>query len=732
MKNKNIFALIILIVTSIVSLFIVLSNRNSVEVANNKVEFIIEYSELESLAYNSDYLEQEWLQMLKDMGLQSVALGEQTLLSYITEYGITYESYKTLVNKGDNIFLNIQELDNYGENTLILYIEDEEKADFIYKALSFYEDLNFTIIKDLNTNYIVIDQDKNDVLKEDTGEIYNSIGQKIGISKQYYGTEVLNVPIGFDEYKIHLIEDLGLSTILRPINYLPDPKGAWSLYLAEIDKYGLSNKMFFPFGSEVIGYGESDDVIDEVYNFIVENNMTFGLVETIEQRDHYELTGYEKLLPELSEDVYVRVFNTWPFISNRFQYLDKYEGPEEIANSYYRAITERNIRGIYLRAFNSEKIRIVTEPSEYEKMFKMLEERLEEHGYSYGLATTYEDISISTTMKIILTIQIVGFLIYLLNYLLLTVKLKYNLILLGVTSILVGVAYYIAPNASTSLSGLLGAITFSTLATTVFIKECLINTKRNGIIKGILYTIFCGFIAMAGGFYVGSIMSSTRYFLEFEYFRGVKLSLVLPILIVSFFTLIFYAKEIYSKKGNDFFKELYETTRSFLDANIKVKYVIALSTIGIIGLLYLARGSNNSNVQPLDIELMMRNFLENNLLARPRTKEFLISFPLMVFATFFAGNKLFYENKSETGIYIKYCYILFFAIIASVGLSSITNTFSHIRTPIYISIYRTLYGLGIGVVVGLFYILGFKIFIIICKKLLGLLNRIKGDILDNN
>ncbi len=732
MKNKNTIALIILIITSIISLFVVLNERNAVERANNQIEIMIEYTELDSLAINSEYTIEEWLYMFKDMGLQSIAIGEQTLLSYVTEEGITYENYNELINKGNDIFNDIEELKDYGENSLILYINDEEKTNFIDNALSFYEELNYVVINGDKTNYIVVDQDKNDVLTEETGELYNNIGQSTGTIKQYYGAEVLNVPVGFDSEKIELIENTGLTVILRPINYLLDSKGAWNLYLAEIEKYGISNKMFFPYGAEVIGYSETDDCIDEVYDFIVKNDMNFGLVETIEQRDHYELIGYDKLLSKLKEDRYIRIFNTWPFISNRFQYLDKYEGAEEIANSYYRAITERNIRGIYLRPFNSEKIRIVTDPVEYEKMFSMLEERLQEHGYSYGLATTYEDISISSTMKIVLTVQVVGFLIVLLNYLLLTVKLKYNLILLAISSVLITLAYYIAPNASTALSALMSAIIFSTLATTVFIKECLINTKQGSFIKGIIFTLICGFIAMTGGLYIGSLMSSTRYFLEFEYFRGVKISLVLPILIVSFFTLIFYAKEIYAQKGNGFFKELYETTRNFLDANIKVKYLIILGVVGMVGLLYLARGSNTSNVQPLDLELMMRNFLENNLLARPRTKEFLIVFPLMVFATYFAGNKFFYENKVESGLYIKYSYILIFAVIASVGLSSITNTFSHIRTPIYISIARTLYGLGLGVIIGLIYILGFKILILIFEKFIGLFNKFKGDILDNN
>ncbi len=729
-KNKNSIAFWILIFCSAISLFIVIGDRNRVERANDKIEMIMEYSEVKSLATNSDYSISEWLSEFKNMGLQTIALGEQTLSTYITEYGITYESYNDIINRGDKTFQDYKnELSDYSKNSLVLYIAEKKRAETIDYFLNFYKDLNYLTIYENGTNYIIIDQDKKDVLIQETGDIFNNIGQNIGADKVYYGTEVLNMPIGFDEESVKIIKNSGLSLMLRPSNYELDAKGALDVYTSEVEKYGLQNKMFFPYGSDLIGYAEENDYIDEIAKLIEENDMTFGLVETMEQRDNYELTGYEELLPQLSNNRYVRIFNTWPFISNRYKYLGKYEGAEEIANSYYRAITERNIRAIYLRTFSSDSIRMVTEPVEYEKMFKNLEQRLEKHGYSYGLATTYKEISISTPMKILLTIQVIAFLIILLNYLLLTVKLKYNLILLALSSVLVAISYYVAPNASTALSSFASAVVFSTFASTVFIKKCLIETKEGNILKSIIYTLICGLIAMVGGLYIGSLMSSTSYFLEFEYFRGVKLSLVSPILIIGFFTLVFYAKEVYAQKGNNFFAELSETTRKFLDVNIKVKYVLILGIVALLGLIYIMRGGNTS-VQPPDIELLMRNLLENSFLARPRTKEFLIAFPLMTFATYFAGNKLFYGNKTETGIYIKYSYILVFGIIATVGLSSITNTFSHIRTPLYISIVRTFVGLGLGIVFGLLYIVGFKILIIILTKFVSIINKFKGDILD--
>ncbi len=729
MKDKKIIAIILLVIISTISVLSVDIKRNAVERKNNTIEFIMEYSEVKQIANNSENNISKWLSDFKDMGVQSIAVGEQTLSSYMTEYGITYDSYLEIKNRGNDIFAKDEDLKDYGKESLVLYILEQDRAEFLSKSLNFYEDIEHKLILGEDTNYIVINQNENDVLLEETGDTFNQIGQDLGTTRVYYGTEVLNVPIGFDEYKVNLIKDANLEAILRPVNYDLDGLGAWNLYLSEIEKYGLSSKLLFPWGDQLIGYEENGGYIDLVYDYILDNDLNFAVVETIEQREHYELDGYDKLFGKLEKDKVVRVFNSWSFISNRFQYLNKYEGAEEIANSYYRAITERNIRAIYLRNFNSDNIRIVTDPVEYEKMFHNLEPRLEKHGYYLGNATTFEDYEVSTPMKVLLTIEVVAFLIVLLNYLLLPVKAKYNIILLCIGGLLVSAAYFVAPNASTTLSAFFAAITFSTLATTVYIKECLIDVKYNTIVKAGLFTIASGFIATLGGLYVGALMASTSYFLEFEYFRGVKLSVLLPTLFIGIFTIVFYVKEIYRQKGSGFFDELKTTTNDVLDLNIKVKYLIILGVIGILGLLYIARGSNTSEVQPLDIELLMRNFLENNLLARPRTKEFLIAFPLMTFATFFAGNKYFYQNKTDNAIYFKYGYVLFFALVASIGLSSITNTFSHIRTPIYISVFRTFYGLALGVVFGYIYIIGFKVLIVIWNKIVKVLKKFTGDFL---
>ena len=87
------------------------------------------------------------------------------------------------------------------------------------------------------------------------------------------------------------------------------------------------------------------------------------------------------------------------------------------------------------------------------------------------------------------------------------------------------------------------------------------------------------------------------------------------------------------------------------------------------------------------VEIILRNILENNLLARPRTKEFLAAFPCAMLAAYCAVRRL----PFWTGL---------FGLVSAIGLTSVCNTFMHIRTPLYLGFARTAYSLVLGLVVG--------------------------------
>ncbi|MBQ1302378.1 MAG: hypothetical protein IIY29_03410, partial [Firmicutes bacterium] len=99
------------------------------------------------------------------------------------------------------------------------------------------------------------------------------------------------------------------------------------------------------------------------------------------------------------------------------------------------------------------------------------------------------------------------------------------------------------------------------------------------------------------------------------------------------------------------------------------------------------------------MELLARNFLEEILYARPRTKEFLIAFPaVMLFVYSMVRNQ-------------KICAFIF-GLAGVIGFTSVINTFMHIRTPMELGFSRTAYSIVFGVVLGVLYVV---VFDVICR-----------------
>ncbi len=85
--------------------------------------------------------------------------------------------------------------------------------------------------------------------------------------------------------------------------------------------------------------------------------------------------------------------------------------------------------------------------------------------------------------------------------------------------------------------------------------------------------------------------------------------------------------------------------------------------------------------------MIFRNFLEVKLIARPRNKEFLMAFPGIVLMVYLVCKK--------------YKWSVFpLALTSLIGFTSVVNTFCHLRTPLYLSFIRTIYGGIFGLILG--------------------------------
>jgi hypothetical protein len=198
-----------------------------------------------------------------------------------------------------------------------------------------------------------------------------------------------------------------------------------------------------------------------------------------------------------------------------------------------------------------------------------------------------------------------------------------------------------------------------------------------------VFVITC-LISLAGATFIIAILSNVRYMVELDIFRGVKVAQLFPFVI---FIIILVLQFINKNNEDNSIKTMIKPIKNILNADIKVYYVLLAGILGAVGYIYIARTGHETNVQPSNIEIIIRNFLENVLIARPRSKEFLFAFPAMLLAIFVANKKIPFVTEA-------------FMLMSVIGTTSIINTFCHIRTPLYLSIYRTLISMCFGAILG--------------------------------
>jgi hypothetical protein len=115
--------------------------------------------------------------------------------------------------------------------------------------------------------------------------------------------------------------------------------------------------------------------------------------------------------------------------------------------------------------------------------------------------------------------------------------------------------------------------------------------------------------------------------------------------------------------------------------------------------LMLVRSGNDSPASVSGFELKLRSLLDQILIVRPRSKEFLFGHPLLLISLslFALRNSLFNESMRENvGAWA--AGLLTLSVVGQVG---IVNTFCHLHTPLFVSSLRVLIGILLGAAIGI-------------------------------
>ena len=703
--KKNALPLAILALTVTISLFVI-AGRWQVEAANKTYDVILDYTELEWMAEQSDHDTAWWLKEFHDMGVSQVGLTEENLTTLMENSPLNVtatvmdevmqdagwrEEYPEAFAAG---------IEDFGVDRFDVLVEAEgkEAVDFVVPALrERFPAESFFCYQEGDSAYILMDGTAGDALYGGKGAYTNTKNKGFVEREDLLSSKLMYVSLGLLPEKVEAIQAAGMAIVPRTLCYAGHNDTRYAqASVAGYEKHGITPAYIIAGGEALLGYDEGGDFVRD---YMERTGASLGMIETNVQRENIKQTGVEETAQATGCNA-VRVFSMWDYVQYRYAYYG-YEGAEEVANCIYRAIVERNIRAVYFKMVKAtDDLHVyITDPEVYRDLFDSLDQRLAAHGISRGRASVMEDYQVPSLALLAVGLG-AGVGGALLPDTFLPMKRKWTLLLTGAAVVCVAGAWKVLPNSFRLLASFASAVVFACLAAAFF----LMAAKRTGqkldqnagllkiLPRSIAILAIAVAISMAGAMMTAAPLSSTGFMLEMGIFRGVKAAQLLPL---AFFCLLFvsYYGLFEKDRKNDHLdpRDIFTA----LGWTIPMWAVLLMAAVGLAGYYYLARTGHETGVTISDTEMIFRNDLEYLLLARPRTKEFLVAFPGIMLAVYCAVRRLPFWTA-------------LFGLAGTIGLTSVCNTFMHIRTPLYLGFVRTAYSLLLGIAVGAVMILCFE------------------------
>ncbi|WP_138159514.1 DUF5693 family protein [Peptoniphilus catoniae] len=664
-KYKNKIFLILILISIIFSTTFAIG-RHKVEKNYRHYDIVAGYDDFARLGYGNGDLPVEYFKKLYDRGLTTVSFNEVTIAGLKSFPG---SSVSTQIIGND----------------LIVTGSDKE-LNFIKEGLSTLKDKRKM---ELSNGRLVVEGRPSDIVSYEL-DAYDTYENKMKGSLPK-GSMLEYVGLGFDSDLVNEIKDIGIDVTLRPV-YFPnvqDSRLTMERFINSVKSLNPNQRYIVFSGKEFYKNTEEDTKIQEDFEkFLSENKIAIGLIEASTQRGHLSVNGLDPIIKKDSTRK-LRAFTTWDYLASQYDYeIPFHQEGQELTNVYYRAISERNISVIFLSGFIKSQTAI-TDPDAYGRVIGSLEERMADKGYSLGDVNPMGSWQVSSYMKVPVALGSAAASILLLELIFhLPAFASMTLLILGVLASIGFFALGKLESLGNVLFNLNSIIVFPLLSICYILENYKQIRNRRYESKlgkiffhGSLILLISIAITMVGALHEVSFMSGTNYLLEINIFRGVKISQLLPLLCSIF---IYTAYIGFDEKIH---REVRIEPRE-IKRVMTSKIELWQAALGLIFLLILAafvvRGGNTSAKVPKP-ELLMRNLMEQYLPVRPRTKSIIAGYPAIFILVYLA-----YKKKGDMlGLVL--------CLLATIGMTDIVNTFSHIRTPIKISFTR----IGVEIVVAL-------------------------------
>ena len=637
------------------------TQRHAVEEDSRTVELAVDYEGLLELAAREGLPAEEVLARAKEAGITALAV-------YETTFTKCNANGKAIALQGADI------LAGYHAGML---------TDPLWRTLVEEGRIVGTEVYIVGHDPVAYAELKEDLLRRfgaDRVTIYTIGADEVVAVKDHYEV-FLKRNIGLPSDEMRAVNAAGFDVIARPSNYYDcTPDDVQSVF-RRMDGIRVSAIVFS--GQQALGTPKAlQTTIDEMR----ERNIPLGLIEDVTQLQFYRQQGMDEIAKGLGYD---RVRRLYAIPRDEMKKL-------KIDAAVERWVTtdeERNIR--------INLLRIYEEPAPNRSLletnlnyFAGTRAALEAHGFAIGRAGTFR---LYEPSRILRALAIMGTAAAGVLYLSLVIpalnRRKKTILLFFIAAALLCMVPVLmgAGSKVRLLAALASANLFPALAMTVLLD--LLRTRRfpahvstgRVVGAGLVLLGITSALSLIGAFYLSGALTDTRYLLEFDIFRGIKLTFVLPMILVA----VAFMQRFDIFDGQfDASAGVLGQVRAILRTPVRVGSLLGgLALLGALAVLVLRSGHTAGMPVP-GIELKMRAFLEQLFYARPRTKEFLIGHPAFLLALYAAA------QRWKT-------WILFGLVLAAtIGQGSMVETFAHMRTPIEMSLVRGIGGVALGGAIG--------------------------------
>ncbi len=648
MKLTFKYILIIIIFISLIMSVIIGLQRFELESDFKNVEMAMSLNKVRELVPRKGYDENKLLSQLKENGVSSIVINEDTIEMLSLQGKISY-------------------LDT---NDLTKYNWIHESAFFEFESILPGEILLicrdpalFERLKNFFQLYIGSNQ-----VQE-----YFLDGDNYYLKIQGDQEELLKLGLGFSKEYIQKIKSLGFNVILRPQNSPKITPEIINYKLSMISKIENPSMVIFD-EEEALGY-PSTKMLSKTAQFLKDNHLPFGVIEFTSQKGIYTISSK-------ASELAVRVHS---ITKGEMESITT----DKAIDRWTRAAQERNIRLFYLNPFlSSREGDLIQQNLTY---LKSIKDGLSNHDYKIGTASLFPTYQIPLFYIFIIGLGIISAgVLLLMEFFNFENRYCYFIFIIGL--IFLPFIYFITGKIFLmKILALSGALVFPVLAIiknkNYLFQEAFQENISNRfsatrsssyiqLVKEIIFGISrIMFIALIGGLLIGALLTHYQFILAIQLFSGIKVAYIFPLILVILY-LWWISKENKMLLIDDFKKP------------ILFEHAFLVFIFLIFMVIYILRSGNFSFLPVLNIEEKMRVFLESFLVARPRSKEFLIGYPVL--SVVIAMNYLHVR-------FLKYPLL----VMGTVAPVTLINTFCHVHTSIYFSLLRTFHGYWLGLLFGI-------------------------------